>query len=79
MSDQVYEVYLRNTDGDTKHLPLREGLREFLSEDGYRLTLNVEGVAITFRRNTVKDSNTFWLDEYLNQLSEDVMITIRGL
>jgi hypothetical protein len=79
MSDQVFEVYLRDSDGDTCHKPLREGLKQFLSNDGYRLTLNVEGVAITMRRNTEKDQQTMWLDEQLNQLSEDVMVTIRGL
>lgn len=79
-TDELFEVYIRNTDGDTRHCTLRDGLREFLKEDnGYRISFNIEGVVITLRRDTLVDADMRYLDEKLgNQISLDCAVTIRG-
>jgi hypothetical protein len=77
--DQVFEVYLRNADGDTYHMPLREGLAEFLDpEKGYRISINIEGVIITLR-NVWDISAIKALDDHLDQQSVEVVATVRGL
>lgn len=71
--DHVYEVYIRTSNGETKHLPLREGLEEFLDPlKGYRISINIEGVVITLR-------NSWDRDQSLEQSSLEVLATIRGL
>lgn len=81
MNDQVYEVYIRNEDGDTHHVDtLRDGLTEFLDLDnGYRISINIEGIVITLRRDSTAE-NMHLLDEHVgNQLSLDCAVTIRGM
>jgi hypothetical protein len=75
--DQVFEVYLRDADGRTYHKPLREGLKDFLdSENGYRITLNIEGVKIILRNSWDKEI-TDQLDDYLGSSSVEVLATVR--
>lgn len=78
-TEELFEVYIRNLDGDTHHAPIREGLKEFLNEEnGYRLTINIEGVTITLRKGSVSDELQR-LDSLLEgQTSLDCAVTIRG-
>lgn len=78
-NDNVFEVYLRDNAGDTYHLPLREGLKEFLDPDkGYRISINIEGVVITLR-NSWDINSLQWLDDQLGHKTVEVAATIRGL
>lgn len=79
MADEVFEVYLRDNDGDAYHIPFREGLERFLSDDGYRITINIEGVAMTLRKGANTDAETKFLDDHLAQISMDCLLTVRGL
>lgn len=75
----LYETYIRTESGETYHpKDFREGLKQFLSEDGYRLSINIDGVKITLRRGSVSDTMR-QLDDYLAQESVDCAVTIRGL
>lgn len=48
----LYETYVRTVDGDTYHpKDIREGIDQFLSDKGYRITFNIDGVIITIRRD----------------------------
>jgi hypothetical protein len=79
MEDELFEVYIRNQDGDTHHTSVREGLKEFLdAENGYRISFNIEGVVITLRRGSVNDDLRY-LDSMLAQESVDCAVTIRGM
>lgn len=77
--DEVYEVYLRDTMGGTFYLPLREGLGQFLGPDGYRLTLNIEGITIVLRRDTTNDADITLLDDALAQVSVECLATVKGI
>lgn len=78
-TDNVFEVYIRNADGDTYHKSLREGLKEFLDPDkGYRISINIEGVVITLR-NTWDIDTLKALDNHLGHKTIEVAATIRGL
>jgi len=75
----LYETYIRTEDGETYHPEnFRKGLEQFLSDDGYRLSINIDGVVITFRRGNVSDALRM-LDDHLAQESIDCAVTIRGL
>lgn len=77
MAEELFEVYIRDQDGRTYHTDIRKGLEQFLSEEGYRITFNIEGCAITLRRGTdATDSTT---DSLLDQESVNCTATIRGL
>lgn len=77
--DQLFEVYIRNQDGDTHHALLRDGIKEFLdAENGYRLSINIEGVVITLRKGSVSDELRH-LDTLVAQQSLDCAVTIRGI
>lgn len=79
VEDQVYEVYIRNADGDTHDTDLRTGLKEFLDpEKGYRISINIEGVVITLRNSWDMDLIK-QVDEHLGHKSIEVCATIRGL
>lgn len=78
--DQLFEIYIRNQDGDTRYCNLRDGLKEFMDDDnGYRLSINIEGVVITLRRDHAVSDQMRFLDEHLNQTSLDCSVTIRGM
>lgn len=75
----LYETYIRTANDETYHpANFREGMEQFLSEDGYRLSINIDGVKITLRRGRVSDTMRH-LDDYLAQESVDCAVTIRGL
>ena len=75
----LYEVYIRTADGDTYHpKDIREGLKDFLGENGYRISFNIDGVVFTLRRDTNVDSDRNFLDEHLQSESVDCAVTIRG-
>lgn len=79
MTVDLYEVYLRTKDGDTYHPnTFREGIEQFLSDDGYRISLNFEGVVITLRRDVQVDNDMRFLDTHLDAESVDCAVTIRG-
>lgn len=79
MEDQLFEVYIRNQNGETKDCSIREGIKEFLDADnGYRISFNIEGVVITLRRGSVSDDLRY-LDSMLPQESLDCAVTIRGV
>jgi hypothetical protein len=79
MEDQLYEVYIRNQDGDARDCDIRDGIKEFLNADnGYRISFNIEGVVITLRRGSVSDELRY-LDSMLPQESLDCAVTIRGM
>ncbi len=76
----VYETYIRTRDGETYHpKTFRQGMEQFLSEEGYRITINIEGIRIVLRRNVRVDDDILLLDERLNQKSVDCMVTLGGL
>lgn len=78
-TDNIFEVYIRNADGDAYHTNLRDGLTEFLDpEKGYRISINIEGVVITLRNSWDIDTLR-QLDEHLGHKTIEVAATIRGL
>lgn len=79
MADEVYEVYIRDVEGECKDMPFREGLAQFLSNDGYRLSINIEGVTIVLRKDIRLDSDRIFLDTQLNEISVDAMVTVKGI
>jgi hypothetical protein len=75
----LYETYIRTAEGDTYHPEdIREGMKQFLGPDGYRISFNIDGVVITLRRDTNVDADIARLDEQLNTDSVDCAVTIRG-
>lgn len=75
----LYETYIRTAEGDTYHpKDIREGIADFLSENGYRISFNIEGVVITLRRDMNVDADMRFLDEHVNAESVDCAVTIRG-
>lgn len=79
MIDEVFEVYVRDADGRTEHMPLREGLKQFLDIDkGYRLTINIEGVKIVLR-NEWDDTIMDKYDEVLGTKSIKAKVTVHNL
>lgn len=71
----LYETYVRTAEGDTYHPEdIREGIEQFLSDNGYRLSFNIDGVVITLRRDTEIEPK---LDEFLHQRSVYCAVTIR--
>jgi hypothetical protein len=80
MKDDVFEIYVRNQDGDTHFASLRNGLREFLdAENGYRLSINIDGVRITLRKGSVSDELRYLDSMIEDQTSLDCAVTILGL
>ena len=76
----LYETYIRTRDGNTFHpTDIREGMKQFLSNDGYRISFNIEGVVITLRRDTTVDKSMRYLDNMVSRVSVDCAATIRGL
>lgn len=43
-------VYIRTVDGETFHTDVISGLRQFFSDQGYRITFTVDGVDVVLRR-----------------------------
>lgn len=75
----LYETYVRTIEGDTFHpSDIREGIKQFLSDEGYRISFNIEGVVITLRKNIRVDSDMDYLDGMTNAESVDAAVTIRG-
>jgi len=75
----LYETYLRMADGNTYHpSTIRAGLEDFLGPNGYRISINIDGVVITLRRDVGVDRDMRLLDEHLNQDSVSCAVTIRG-
>jgi hypothetical protein len=75
----LYETYVRTAEGDTYHpTDIREGLKQFLSEDGYRISFNIDGVVISLRRDLQVGPEQRFLDEHLDSESVDAAVTIRG-
>lgn len=75
----LHETYIRTADGDTYYPnSVREGIKDFLGENGYRISFNIEGVVITLRRDTNVDDDILKLDTELNADSVDCAVTIRG-
>lgn len=75
----LYETYVRTARGDTYHpTDIRAGLEDFLGENGYRISFNIDGVVITLRRDVNVDSDWARLDEHLNAESVDCVVTLRG-
>jgi len=75
----VYETYIRTADGQTYYAEdAKEGIKQFLSDDGYRISFNIEGVVITLRKGVEVDTDMTWLDEMLTgQVSVNCAVTIR--
>jgi len=75
----LYETYLRMKDGNTYHPEnIREGIAQFLSDDGYRISFNIEGVIITLRRDTFVDADMQFIDKETGGASMDCVVTVRG-
>lgn len=78
-TDEVFEVYVRDADGRAEHMPLREGLKQFLDiEKGYRLTINIEGVRIVLR-NEWEDALIDAYDQGLGTKSITAKVTVHNL
>lgn len=76
----LYEMYVRTKQGATYYpRDVREGIRQFLSDDGYRISFNIDGVVITLRRDMQVDEDMRYLDEHTGTTSIDAAVTIRGL
>lgn len=76
----LYETYVRTAEGDTFHAEsIQEGLRQFLSNDGYRISFNIDGVVITLRKGMTVDDDMRYLDAHIGSESVDCAVTIRGL
>lgn len=74
----LYEVYIRDVNGNTYHPEdVLEGIKQFLSDDGYRLSFNIEGTIITLRKNHPYDDDVRRLDDFLGQDSVECMVTFR--
>ena len=75
----MYKTYIRTSDGETYHPKnFREGLEQFLSKDGYRLSIIIDGVKLTLRKGGVSEELKK-LDDYFAQESLDCALTIQGL
>lgn len=76
----LYETYVRTASGNTYHPEdIREGIKQFLSDDGYRISFNIEGVVITLRRETnISPDHAKLLREHLATEVIDACVTIRG-
>lgn len=74
----LYETYIRTDKGDTYHpTDIHEGMEQFLSNNGYRISFNIEGVVITLRKGSLaKDMRL--VDAWLGGESVDCVVTIRG-
>lgn len=78
MKADLYEIYVRTKLGDTYHPEdVREGIKQFLSDDGYRISFNIDGVVITLRRDMQVDSDMKYLDSHTGAKSIDAAVTIR--
>lgn len=79
MSD-LYETYTRDVNGNTTHHEsVREGLQQFLGDEGYRISFNLDGIVITLRKDTPVDAHIEYLDRHLGSISRNCSVTIRGL
>ncbi len=75
----LYETYLRTTEGETYHpTDIREGIEQFLGEKGYRISFNIEGVVITLRRDMQVDADMRFIDSQVGGESVNCAVTIRG-
>lgn len=75
----LYETYIRTAEGETYHPEdIRKGLEDFLGDNGYRISFNIEGVVITLRRDVNVDPDMARLDEAFNSESVDCAVTFRG-
>ena len=72
-------VNVRTADGETCDTDLVSGLINFVSDDGYRVTLKLDNIEIVLRRDQKIDSEIEELDAHLGQNSVEAMVTIRGL
>jgi len=79
-TDEVYEAYIRDADGGTRYMPFRQAMEHFLGEDGYRVSINVEGVRLTLRKDTRMGEYTQYLDEHIpGRRSTEALVTIDGM
>ena len=44
-------AYVRGVDGQCMDLPIAEALKHFVSDNGYRITFEAEGVEVVVRRS----------------------------
>jgi hypothetical protein len=80
MKSDLYETYTRDTNGQTAHYDsVREGLAEFLGDEGYRISFNLDGIVVTLRKGVQVDSDLLYLDEHLGTTSVNCAVTIRGM
>lgn len=71
----LYETYLRDVNGGTWYpKDFREGIDHFLSDEGYRISFNIDGVVIVIRRNpNVPVRRDFQFEKVV----DDCSVTIR--
>jgi hypothetical protein len=75
----LYEMYLRDANGNTYHVhDTRDGWKRFLWNDGYRISINIDGVVLTLRKGVAKDSDIEYLDSVLDHESVECLATLRG-
>lgn len=78
MIEQLYECYVRNADGRAFDTNIRDGVANLLSGNGYRLSINIEGVVFTLRKGSVSGELRHLDDMLPGQTSIDCAVTIRG-
>lgn len=71
-------LYIRTAQGQTYNAEnAREAVDQFLSEDGYRLSIVVDGVTFVLRKDCPLDSSIERMDSFLDQRSAQCLVTIR--
>lgn len=73
------QIYVRTSLGETKYMPVKEALQHFLSDEGYRMTIEFGDMEIILRKNSILTPEWISLDEKLNQQSVESVVTIRGV
>ena len=71
------EIYIRSANGGTTYLPANEAIEHFLSEEGYRMTIEVGDYTLVIRKDTSQDTENMLYDERVNQKSVEALITVR--
>lgn len=72
----VTQLYVRTREGSTSWEDIPEALSNFVSEDGYRLTIPLGDYEIVLRRG---DECTSWVETVMGQQAFAAHITIKGV
>ncbi len=71
------EIYIRSANGETMYLPANKAIEHFLSEEGYRMTIEVGDYTLLIRKDTSQDAESSSYDDFVSQKSVEALISIR--